>query len=198
MMTNLLTTLLVFLMGFPFVPADADKDKKKRKDQYYKYEREDVSVFREEVDFVLPDPLPIQFAGDQPVVTMEPTDLTYQFSGGQKVVVEASPRLEALVARDRQLKRKIEMLPGYRVHVYAGTVRQQAWNAKRRAMSAFPDVPGYLDYSVPNYVVRLGDFLNREEAYIFLREARQFFPGAFLVSSDVKVPKPEVYGPVRD
>lgn len=191
MMTNLLTPLLILLMASMPQSVDTDKDKKKGKDQYYKYEREDVSVFREKVDFVLPDPPPVEFAGSQPVMTANPVNLSPRFNGGQKVVVDASPKLQALVARDRQLKRQIESLPGYRVHIYAGTIRQQAWDAKRRALGAFPEIPSYLDYTVPNYVVRLGDFLDRDEAYLFLREARQYFPGAFLVSADVRVPKPE-------
>ena len=193
-MTNLLTSLLILLVVAP-ISSDTDKDKKKGKDQYYKYEREDVSVFREPVNFVLPDPVPVQFAGQEEdqAVFVTPQDISPKFYGGTRVVVEASPSLEALVNRDKYLKKQIESLPGYRIHIYAGTGRQQAWDAKRRALGAFPEIPSYLDYTVPNYVVRLGDFLDRDEAYSFLREARRFFPGAFLVSADVKVPKPSSY-----
>lgn len=189
MMTNLLTSLLILLVAAP-ISSDSDKDKKKGKDQYYKYEREDVSVFREPVNFVLPDPVPVPFGEEQESVSITPQDLSPKFFGGSRVVVEASPALEALVNRDKYLKNQIESLPGYRIHVYAGTGRQQAWDAKRRALGAFPEVPSYLEYSVPNYVVRIGDFLDRDEAYSFLRDARRFFPGAFLVTAQVKVPKP--------
>lgn len=198
-MMNLLTPLLVLLLTIP-VPTsvDTDKDKKKGKDQYYKYEREDVSVFREKVDFVLPDPVPIQYASEEMGQIINPVDLSPRFSGGQKVIVEASPTLNALVARDKYLKRQIETLPGFRIHIYAGTNRQQAWDAKRKALGAFPETVSYLDYTVPNYVVRLGDFIDRDDAYIFLRETRRFFPGAFLVTADVKVPKPADYENERD
>lgn len=193
-MMNLLTPLLILTFSFPVATSvDTDKDKKKGKDQYYKYEREDVSVFREKVDFMLPDPVPVQYAEEEAGEIVEPVDISTKFFGGQKVVVEASPTLNALVARDRYLKRQIETLPGYRIHIYAGTNREQAWNAKRKALGAFPETVSYLDYTVPNYVVRLGDFIDRDEAYIFLRETRRYFPGAFLVTADVKVPKPSDY-----
>lgn len=195
MMTNLLTSLLILLVAAPISP-DSDKDKKKGKDQYYKYEREDVTVFREPVNFVLPDPVPAQYSAgseEDQAVFVTPQDLSPRFDGRSRVVVEASPSLEALVNRDKYLKKQIESLPGYRIHIYAGTGRQLAWDAKRRALGAFPEIPSYLDYTVPNYIVRLGDFLDRDEAYSFLREARRFFPGAFLVTADVKVPKPSSY-----
>lgn len=194
MMTNLLTSLLILLVAAP-IASDSDKDKKNGKEQYYKYEREDVTVFREPVNFVLPDPVPVQYAGDNEdqATFVTPQDLSPRFSGGSRVVVEASPSLQALVNRDKYLKKQIETLPGYRIHIYAGTGRQMAWDAKRRALGAFPEIPSYLDYTVPNYIVRLGDFLDRDEAYSFLREARRFFPGAFLVTAKVKVPKPASY-----
>lgn len=198
-MMNLLTPLLILLLSIPApTSVDTDKDKKKGKDQYYKYEREDVSVFREKVDFVLPDPVPVQYASENQGEMINPIDLTPKFSGGQKVVVEASSTLTALVARDKYLKSQIESLPGYRIHIYAGVNRQQAWDAKRKALGAFPETVSYLDYTVPNYVVRLGDFIDRDDAYIFLREARRFFPGAFLVTADVKIPKPSDYDNNRD
>ncbi|MDP5170276.1 MAG: hypothetical protein NWR72_08515 [Bacteroidia bacterium] len=196
MMMNLITTLLVLFIVSP-VSVDSDKDKKKGKDQYYKYEREDVSVFREKVDFTLPDPPPAEFASQKPTFGANPIDLNPKFTGGQRVVVEASPMLQQLVARDRELKRQIESMPGYRIHVYAGTGRQQAWDMKRRALGSFPNVASYLDYLSPNYVVRLGDFLDRDDAITFLRDVRRYFPGAFLVTDNVKVPKPEAYE-IRD
>lgn len=193
---NLLSPFLILLVATfsPTGPDDSDKDKKKGKDQYYKYEREDVSAFRENVDFRLPDPIPAQALSPKPVTTPRPVELGPRFNGGQRVVVDASPALQQLVARDRELKRQIDQLPGFRVHVHAGTARQQAWDAKRRSLGAFPNTSSYLEFVSPNYVVRLGDFLDRDEAMMFLREVRGFFPGAFLVSDQVKVPKPDLTG----
>ncbi len=192
---QLLTLALLLVM--PWAPP-SDKDKKKARDQYYKYEREDVSIFREEVRFTLPDPPPLEFAESRPVSIVPPVDLSPRFSGGQRLVIDASPKLEELVTRDRQLKQQVESMPGFRIHIYGGTGRQQALDMKRRALGSFPQITSYLDYLSPNYVVRIGDFIDRDEAVLVLRDVRTIFPGAFLVTDQVKVPKPEDFDDVRD
>ena len=192
---HLLTLALLLVMPWAL---PTDKDKKKAREQYYKYEREDVSIFREEARFTLPDPPPLEFSESRPVSIVPPADLGPRFTGGQRVVIDASPRLEELVARDRQLKQQVESIPGFRIHIYGGTGRQQALDMKRRALGAFPEITSYLDYLSPNYVVRIGDFIDRDEAVLALREVRATFPGAFLVTDQVKVPRPDAFGNGQD
>ncbi|TAE50866.1 MAG: SPOR domain-containing protein, partial [Bacteroidetes bacterium] len=46
---------------------------------------------------------------------------------------------------------------------------------------------GYLDFTAPNYTVRLGDFTNKEGATDVMKQVRTQFIGAFVVPDQVYV-----------
>ncbi|MEM6800790.1 MAG: SPOR domain-containing protein [Bacteroidota bacterium] len=190
---NPIAIILATLLALPGISADGDGDKKKKaRESYYKYEREDVSMFRDRVKFQKPEP---NIQPESPKVEVdgeelpEPQSLSYVFSSGKKVHIEADYRLEAMVNADISIKSRIETLDGFRVQLYAGRGESGAQRVKGRFWNLFPDHTAYLTFKSPNYVVRVGDFLDKEEVTIFTRQIREHFPGAFMVPDRVKVPK---------
>jgi len=157
------------------------------KDIYFKYEDENVDIFRDRVDFKLPEPnvviLEPQKGG------LDPDSLSGYFVDGKKLHIQADPMLEEWIRRDSVIKNKMTDVQGFRIQVYAGTNRRSAFSVKGSLISRFPDYSAYLEYKSPNYVVRIGDFLEREDAILFQKIIRESFPGAFIVPDLVKVPK---------
>jgi hypothetical protein len=97
-------TLFLFLtIGFisPLLWAGegGDKKKDKNKDQYYKYEREDVSSYRDRRTFDMP-PLPEPTIVEVEEVDPETISLEPLFRGGRKVYLDADERLGLMVARE--------------------------------------------------------------------------------------------------
>ncbi|MDW3651313.1 MAG: SPOR domain-containing protein [Bacteroidia bacterium] len=191
---KLFTILLASLISIPMVQGQGFGDKKsKARELYYKYEREDVSMFRDRVSFQMPEPEIERekepLLDENGEALPEPQSLSYVFTPGKKVHVEADYRLEALVNADIAIKSRIETLNGYRIQLYAGRGESGAQRIKGRFYNLFPDYAAYLTFKSPNYVVRVGDFLDKEDVTIFTRQIREHFPGAFPVPDRVKVPK---------
>ncbi|MEL6649484.1 MAG: SPOR domain-containing protein [Bacteroidota bacterium] len=192
---RLFTLLLACLLLLPSAYAGGEKkkkggDKDKNKEQYYKYEREEVAAYRDRRNFEMPPP-PEPVEVEPEVVSPQASSLEPYFMGGRKVYLDVDPRLRQLVARDSVLKGRIDKLPGYRVQIYANVGRQRALATKSTLMSAYPDVPNYLTYRAPNYVVRVGDFIDKEEAELFCRKLKETFPSAFVAPDNINFGPPE-------
>lgn len=188
--TLFLISMILFQPAFAGGGKKKGGDKDKNKDQYYKYEREEVSAYRDRRDFEMPAPPEVVIveveAPDPSATSLEPL-----FVGGRKVYMDIDGRLNQLVARDSILKGRIDKLPGYRVQIYANVGRQGALSTKSTLMSNYPGVPNYLAYRAPNYVVRVGDFIDKEEAVLFCRQLKETFPSAFVAPDTVNFGPPE-------
>lgn len=191
-MINFFYVLATCLMISPFGNGgDGDKKGKDEdvKDTYYKYEREDVSYYRDRVAFTLPS------AAAEEVVETDVSDvrrLNGRFNDEQKLVVEADPRLQQFIDKHKKLNEEIEEVQGWKVQVYAGrgrVGREEANGARSKFLSNYPDYSAPLEFQHPLYRVRVGDFMRREEAELFCRDVRTVFPGALIVKDKVKVPK---------
>lgn len=158
-------------------------------EEIYRYEKEDVSRFRDRTTFELPEPTVIIQAEPQEGGSLSPSSLSPLFSDTQKVYIDADPNLEAWINVDKAQKNRITEVQGYRIQVYAGTSRQRAFQYKGNLVARFPELESYLDFTSPNYVVRVGDFMGRDEAELYLKRIRQYLATAFIVPAKVKVPK---------
>jgi len=79
--------------------------------------------------------------------------------------------------------------PGYRVQVYVGKDRSEASSVKGRALNSQKDEEAYLDYDRPNYRVKVGNFLTRDDAKELYKALKRRFPDAMIVPDQVTVIK---------
>ncbi|MEO0469207.1 MAG: SPOR domain-containing protein [Bacteroidota bacterium] len=194
--------LILLIVSFPFIAfANGDGGKKTKKggeDQYDKYEREEVAFYRDRKEFVKPDPKPVVVAPQNEVEDVS-VKLSHHFASGNKVYIAADPRLDRMIEIDRKEKYGTDVADGFRIQVYAGASRQGALSRKSQVKQSElvqeSGVIDYIDYRAPNYVVRVGDFLEKEDALMFCRKLRREFPGAFVAPARVNVPK---YNPDMD
>jgi hypothetical protein len=112
------------------------------------------------------------------------------------VDVVKDPRIDTLVARRSTLK--VEGTPGsvystsgygYRVQIYNGSSRKEAYNAQARFVNEHQGIRTYISYAVPNYKVRVGDFRTRLEAEKLLQELKGKFISLFIISGKINPPK---------
>jgi len=76
---------------------------------------------------------------------------------------------------------------GFRIQIYSGNSRNDAYAAQARFQQQFSDISTYVSYTQPNYRVKVGDFRSRSEAQAFMREARKSFPTVFLFTEQINV-----------
>ena len=75
---------------------------------------------------------------------------------------------------------------GYRIKIHFGIDKTAALEIKQKFSSKYNDVPAYDEYSQPNFVVVVGDFKTRIDAYEVFKKIQPDFPSAFIVKSKVR------------
>ena len=82
-----------------------------------------------------------------------------------------------------------EKMKGYRVQIHFGPEKAKAMEVKTKFTTEYKDVSAYLDYQQPYFKIRVGNFRSKLEAYKLLQQISGDFPGAFIVSDDIELPK---------
>lgn len=77
---------------------------------------------------------------------------------------------------------------GYRVQVFYGSDRKEAFNEQARFRSLYPRIMTYITYNEPNYRLKVGDFRTRMEAQSFLNELKSSFPTLFIFREKINAP----------
>ena len=75
---------------------------------------------------------------------------------------------------------------GYRIKIHFSADRAKAREVQAKFSSKYSDVSAHEEYQQPNFVVNVGDFKTKLEAYQLLKKIKEDFPYAFIVKSKVK------------
>ncbi len=75
---------------------------------------------------------------------------------------------------------------GYRVKIHFSADKSKMKEAQLKFANRYSDVSSYEDYQQPNWVVNVGDFKTKLEAYELLKRIKEDFPYAFIVKSKVR------------
>lgn len=108
-----------------------------------------------------------------------------------KVEVIKDPRVDTLIARRYALAKSGggSSSSGYRVQIYYGSSRAEAFKAQAKFQEKYPDIRTYISYHEPNFRLRVGDFRTRLEASKMLFDLKPWFPLMFIISEKINPPK---------
>ncbi len=112
-----------------------------------------------------------------------------------KVEVIKDPRVDSLIAHKFGKSARSAGVGGgyssngYRVQIYTGSNRTEAFKAQSRFQESYPDTRTYISYSEPNFKVKVGDFRSRLEASKMARDVKAWFPLTFIISERINPPK---------
>jgi hypothetical protein len=76
---------------------------------------------------------------------------------------------------------------GYRIKIHFGIDREAAETIRAKFSKSFPDYNTYKEYQQPNFVVLIGDFKTKLEAFQSLQKVKAEFPTAFIVKEKIVV-----------
>ena len=114
-----------------------------------------------------------------------------------KLQVIKDPRIDSLAAHRLDLNKShgesssATTAFGYRVQIFSGSNRKEAFDTQSRFQLENPDIRTYITYREPNFKVRAGDFRSRLEATKLMEELKAEFSGMFIISETINLPKPE-------
>lgn len=109
-----------------------------------------------------------------------------------QVTVVADPAIDLLVKKHVRSNSEGKGFPGFRVQIFSDSgngARERANEKRSEFVLKYPEVPAYLDFNNPNFIVRVGDFRTKLEARKFLNSINVEFPYAF-VRKDMIQPPP--------
>jgi hypothetical protein len=75
---------------------------------------------------------------------------------------------------------------GYRIKIHSGVDRNTASSMRSKFLSKYGDIKAYEDYQQPNWVVVVGEFKTKLEAFEIYKKIQVDFPSAFIVKSKIR------------
>lgn len=104
-----------------------------------------------------------------------------------KVLVTKDPQIDSLIAKRLELNKNSKSgsnisVSGFRVQIFSGLERQQAYAEQSTFKARFPSHSSYISYVQPNYRARVGDFRTRLEAEKFMNELKGYYSSLFIFS----------------
>ncbi|MBP3944170.1 SPOR domain-containing protein [Sphingobacteriaceae bacterium WQ 2009] len=100
--------------------------------------------------------------------------------------VEVKPVVTVAKVIDKRTARRTSVR-GFRVQIYTGSSRSQAYAEQARFRRLYKDVDTYVSYNEPNYRVKVGDFRSRSDANAYLRMLKSQFSNVFIFTEDIYV-----------
>ncbi len=120
--------------------------------------------------------------------SISPNRLVSDSLGQGSVKFVASPAVLALEKNSRGLNN----LQGYRIQIFFGPL-DQAKTKRQEYMLKGLIHQAYLEQNVPDFSLRIGDFLTESEARQELKNLRSIYPNAFLVKGHIEPPNLNYY-----
>jgi len=89
-------------------------------------------------------------------------------------------QLDYLLTRKKAVNEQTQYVQGYTIQVYAGRSREKAFKIKHKLYTCYPAITPEVIYHLPNYIVSLGKFLDKLEAYPAYDAIRRWMPQAII------------------
>ncbi len=110
---------------------------------------------------------------------------------GDTIIVKKDHRLDILSAKQVQANKRGALMTssgtykGYRIQVLSTASRDNAFDLRTALQVNFPDHKSYVVYQSPNFKVRIGNFLRREDADNFRKQLIKTYPEGLYIVDDV-------------
>lgn len=109
------------------------------------------------------------------------------------IIIRQDPRMDQLTQKQRIVNRKQSMMTanglykGFRIQVISTNQRNDAFRIKAELLANFPDHKSYIVYQSPNFKVRIGNFIKKEEAELLKAQLNKFYTrGVYIVDDAVE------------
>lgn len=106
------------------------------------------------------------------------------------VIVHKDPRLDSLVKKQATINevtsrdsRKTDK--GFRLMIISTNSREEAFAAKTKVLTHFPDLKAYMWYQSPYFRVKAGNFKDSKDAESYQRRLNVYFPKGVFIMKDI-------------
>ncbi len=106
------------------------------------------------------------------------------------IIIHKDARLDLLTQKQIQINKHAAMLnstgqyKGFRVQIMSTGNRDEAFKIKADLLTKFPDQKSYTIFQSPNYKIRIGNFLKKEDAENYRKQITNLFSQEIYVVED--------------
>ena len=107
---------------------------------------------------------------------------------GQTTQAQTQLKVKQLIEKKAEYNRLTNgEMDGYRIKIHFGGDRDVARAVSSKFSAKFNDYSTYEEYQQPNFVVLVGDFKSKLEAFESLKKIQLEFPNSFIVKEKINV-----------
>ena len=84
-----------------------------------------------------------------------------------------------LVNTHIEFNERVKTIPGFRIQIASETgsnSKAKAFSVKERFLQEYPEVSAYLVFDEPNFKVKVGDFISKLDAFVFMQKIKSQYP----------------------
>jgi hypothetical protein len=96
-------------------------------------------------------------------------------------------KLDAVLDSIDRTNLQRNFIDGFTIQVYSGLKREDALNTKKELTSTLPDLESEVQYSQPNFRVKVGKYFSRLDAQKDYVEVKRHFPTAIIIPDKVAI-----------
>jgi hypothetical protein len=101
--------------------------------------------------------------------------------------IQTALKIKALQEKKAEYHRRTNgESDGYRIKIHFSADKTKAREVQTRFSSKYSDIATHEEYQQPNFVINVGDFKTKLEAYELLKKIKEDYPYAFIVKSKVR------------
>jgi hypothetical protein len=111
--------------------------------------------------------------------------LFFAQTNGKGIVIIKDKKIDELIENKSNIKKN--GITGYRVQIYFSTNKNELNDVRLKFIKSYPRIETYITYDAPNYLLRVGDFSEKNNAEKFKKEIFREFPDNFLVKCGINL-----------
>ena len=135
---------------------------------------EDLSVLRPKVE-------------EAPAKTVPTQDNTRKQTPYVEAKYAVNKKLDAVLDSIDRINLQRNFIDGFTIQVYSGLKREDALNTKKELTSTLPGLVSEVQYSQPNFRVKVGKYFSRLDAQKDYVEVKRHFPTAIIIPDKVAI-----------
>jgi hypothetical protein len=101
------------------------------------------------------------------------------------VVILSDEKIDELVTKRSNMKKMTST--GYRIQIFFSEDKEELNNIRLKFIKQFPKVETYITFDAPNYLLRVGDFADKNQAEKFKKEIQQLYPENFILKTNINI-----------
>lgn len=116
-------------------------------------------------------------------------ELTAPQPDGNKIQIIGDKPIEDLMARHIENNSRKSTITGYRLRIFSQSTqlvaKDNAFKAKSKFLQNYPDQEALVTFIAPDWVVYVGNFRSRTDAFRLKKQMESLFPNAFIVEQQI-------------